>query len=88
MRKPQKIEVVVHYPTTFYGMTSFAKQVVYANPDLLYDRIKKMKLPKDEKDILLAMAKEKERVYSRSDLLFYQLAAFHKNNEEGSADVP
>lgn len=87
MRKPQEMNVIVHYPTTISGMVSLVKKVVYANPELLYDKIKRTKLPKDEKDILLAMVKEQERVYSRSDLLFYQLAAGHKNKEV-SADVP
>lgn len=34
MRKPQDIHVIVHYPTTYYGMLSYVRRVVYADPDL------------------------------------------------------
>ena len=52
MRKPQEINVIVHYPATLCGMVSFVKQVVYANPNLLYDRIKKKRMKK--KDLYIA----------------------------------
>ena len=87
MRKPQEINVIVHYPATLCGMVSFVKQVVYANPNLLYDRIKKKRMPKEEKGILLMMAREEERKYSRNDLLFYQLAAA-QNDKADKLHVP
>ena len=74
--------MIVHYPATLCGMVSFVKQVVYANPNLLYDRIKKKRMPKEEKGILLMMAREEERKYSRNDLLFYQLAAAQNDTED------
>ena len=79
--------MIVHYPATLCGMVSFVKQVVYANPNLLYGIINKKRMPKEEKGILLMMAREEERKYSRNDLLFYQLAAA-QNDKEDKLHVP
>lgn len=82
MRKLQGINIIVHYPTTFYGVMSHIKHVVYANPDLVYDRIRKAKLTKEKKAALLELAREEAWEYARSDLLPYQLAATSHENQE------
>ncbi len=88
MRKPQDIQVIVHYPTTYYGMISFIKRIVYADPDLLYERIKKSKHTKAKKAELMALAREEARTYARDDLVFYRIAAKASEDKEKIIHVP
>lgn len=59
MRKLQDIQVIVHYPTTYFGMISFMKRIVYADPDLLYEKIKKSK-HKFFQDVITQMNQSEE----------------------------
>lgn len=88
MRKPQDIHVIVHYPTTYYGMLSYVRRVVYADPDLLYERIRKSKYSKAKKTELMALAREEAQTYSRDDLVFYRLAAKASEDKEKIIHVP
>jgi len=80
MRKPREFEVIVHYPTTLLGYVFLVKQAVYADPGLVFEKIRGSKLPKDKKAELLALAEKEAEKYSHNDLVFYLRAPMpHKD---------
>lgn len=72
MRKPQEIKVVVHYPRTEYGWYSLMMRIVFSNPDLVYDRIKALKVTKKKKDELLKIARTQTEMYHDCGLNSYK----------------
>jgi len=72
MRKPQEIGVILHCPKTEYGWHSLMMRIVFANPDLVYDRIKALKVSKKKKDELLKIARTQAEMYHDCGLNSYK----------------
>lgn len=75
MRKPQEINVIIHYPTTLYGTISFAMRLAYSEPERVYDRIKHLKMSSQQKAELLSSARKKAQEYRIPDYEFYKRQA-------------
>ena len=72
MRKKQEIKVIVHYPKTTLGWYRWMMRIVYADPDMVYDYIKKQKLPPKEREELLKLARSQAELFHCCELDMYR----------------
>jgi len=57
-RRAQEINVIIHYPTTYYGWLDLMRRIASIDPDRLYDAIKRAKCSSKNKALLLLQAQE------------------------------
>ena len=83
MRKKQEIKVIVHYPKTTLGWYRWMMRIVYADPNMVYDYIKKQKLPPKEREELLNLARSQAELFHCSELDMYRRRPLKEADSDG-----
>lgn len=81
-RRAQEINVIVHYPTTYYGWLELMRRIASIDPERLYAAIKNAKCSRKNKDLLLQQAHEYVKKYQEDAFRSYERRnAFGKDGE-------